>query len=85
MEATACGTPVITYRTGGSPESVIDGQTGFVVEQGDIEGVISAIRKIESTDREEWRGRCRALALKEFGKTDRYSDYITLYESLTAR
>ncbi len=85
MEAIACGTPVITYRTGGSPESVVDGQTGFVVEQGDIEGIISAIRKIESTDREEWRERCRTLALKEFGKKDRYSDYITLYESLTAR
>ena len=85
MEATACGTPVITYRTGGSPESVVDGQTGFVVEQGDIEGILSAIRKIESTDREEWRERCRTLALKEFGKKDRYSDYITLYESLTAR
>lgn len=85
MEATACGTPVITYRTGGSPESVVDGQTGFVVEQGDIKGILSALRKIESSDREEWRERCRALALKEFGKTDRYSDYITLYESLTAR
>ena len=85
MEATACGTPVITYRTGGSPESVVDGQTGFVVEQGDIDGILSALRKIESSDREEWRERCRALALKEFGKTDRYSDYITLYESLTTR
>ena len=85
MEATACGTPVITYRTGGSPESVLDGQTGFVIEQGDIEGILSALRKIESSDREEWRERCRALALNEFCKTDRYSDYITLYESLTAR
>jgi glycosyltransferase involved in cell wall biosynthesis len=85
MEATACGTPVITYKTGGSPESVVDGQTGFVVEQGDIKGILSALRKIESSDREEWRERCRALALKEFGKKDRYSDYITLYESLTTR
>lgn len=85
MEATACGTPVITYKTGGSPESVVEGQTGFVVEQGDIEGILSALRKIESSDRKEWRDRCRALALKEFGKTDRYSDYIALYESLTTR
>ena len=85
LEATACGTPVITYRTGGSPESVVDGQTGFVVDQGDIEGILSALRKIESSDRKEWRRRCRDLAVKEFGKTDRYSDYIDLYESLTAR
>jgi len=85
MEATACGTPVITYRTGGSPESVVDGQTGFVVEQGDVEGILSALRKIESSDRKDWRDRCRTWALKEFGKTDRYSDYIALYESLTTR
>ena len=83
MEATACGTPVITYRTGGSPESVVDGRTGFVVEQGDIEGILSAIRKIESSDRDQWRERCRAVAVERFGKEDRYSDYIALYESLT--
>lgn len=85
MEAIACGTPVITYKTGGSPESVVDGQTGFVVEQGDVEGILSALRKIESSDRKEWRDRCRALALKEFGKADRYSEYIALYESLATR
>ena len=31
LEALACGTPVITYRTGGSPEAV-DENCGFVVE-----------------------------------------------------
>ena len=85
MEAAACGTPVITYRTGGSPESVEDGRTGFVVNQGDTDGIIAAIRKIESTDREEWRERCRTFAVKRFNKKDRYKDYIDLYESLTAR
>lgn len=83
MEAIACGTPVITYRTGGSPESVIEGQTGFVVEQGDIEGILEALRKIEAG--EGWTDRCRSIAVQKFGKKDRYSDYIALYESLTAR
>lgn len=36
LEALACGTPVITYRTGGSPESVVDGVNGYVVEKGDF-------------------------------------------------
>ena len=83
MEAIACGTPVITYRTGGSPESVIEGQTGFVVEQGDIDGIMEALRKIEAG--EGWVDRCRSVAVQKFGKKDRYSDYIALYESLTAR
>ena len=40
LEAQACGTPVITYRTGGSVESVND---DMVVEQGDIDAVIKKI------------------------------------------
>lgn len=35
LEAQACGTPVITYNTGGSPETLIYG-CGFVVEKGDL-------------------------------------------------
>ena len=85
MEAAACGTPVISYRTGGSPESIEDGKTGFVVKQGDTDGILAAIKKIESTDREEWRKRCRDFAVKRFNKKDRYKDYIDLYESLAAR
>lgn len=42
LEALACGTPVITYATGGSPES-IDDRCGAVVEQGNIEGIHKAI------------------------------------------
>ncbi len=40
LEAQACGTPVITYRTGGSVESV---PSENVVETGDIEALLSAI------------------------------------------
>ena len=38
LESMACGTPVVTYRTGGSPES-INKDTGIVVKQGDINGL----------------------------------------------
>ncbi|CCY49862.1 putative glycosyltransferase [Bacteroides sp. CAG:189] len=45
LEAEACGTPVVTYRTGGSPESV-PVNMGIIVEQGDVQGVNDAIRDI---------------------------------------
>ena len=45
LEARACGTPVITYMTGGSPESA--GENGIVVKQGDMDALITAIRKIK--------------------------------------
>lgn len=42
LEAIACKTPVITYRTGGSPESIND-DCGLVIEQGMIEEVVALI------------------------------------------
>lgn len=39
LEALACGTPVITYRTGGSPEC-LDCRNGLSFKKGDIDGVI---------------------------------------------
>lgn len=43
LEAKACGTPVITYRTGGSVESVPDEN---VVEVGDVEGLLKKIKQL---------------------------------------
>ncbi len=43
LEAAACGTPVITYRTGGSPESVPEEN---VVECGDVKGIASRIQEL---------------------------------------
>lgn len=40
LEATACGTPVLTYKTGGSPECA---RGGIIVDRGNIEGVIDEI------------------------------------------
>ena len=35
LEAEACGTPCVTGRSGGTPEAVIDGETGYVVDATD--------------------------------------------------
>lgn len=81
IESLACGTPVITYNTGGSPEAV-DQNTGIVLKKGDITGIIEAIYTvIQSTDRFSSR-LCRERAELMFSATDRYQDYIKLYEEL---
>ena len=84
LEAVSCGTPVVTYRTGGSVESVTDG-TGFVVEQGDVEGMLARVRELAAGDRAATAERCRAYALAHFRKEDCYQNYIRLYENLAAR
>ena len=45
MESISCGTPVVTYRTGGSIEAVTE-STGYIVTQGDIKGLLDAARTI---------------------------------------
>ena len=77
IEALACGTPVITYNVGGSPEAV-DEDTGWVVPKGDVE----AIAAILKSGKEVQRIACRERAVKNYNKKDRYKDYITLYKEL---
>ena len=44
LEAAACGTPVIAVNSPGIRESVIDGETGFLVPQNDTEAMTAAMR-----------------------------------------
>lgn len=86
VEAMACGTPVVTYNTGGSPESLTE-ETGIVVPKGDVEGLYSAIKSIigkSPTEKEEQRRLCVERA-KEFDAKVRYEEYINLYEKLLSR
>ena len=79
LEALACGTPVITYRTGGSPEA-IDEKTGVVVEQGDINGLAVAIQKMKENPLSS--ADCRKRAEDYFEKDKCFEKYIELYNGL---
>lgn len=81
LEALACGTPVITYKTGGSPEA-IDDKTGVAVEQGDLNGMAKAIETICGKDRQEFAIACRERAMNLFDKNKCFEKYIELYNSL---
>lgn len=50
LEAMSCAVPVVATRIGGSPELVIDGQTGLLVEPGDPDGLASALRTLHADD-----------------------------------
>ena len=81
LEALACGTPVITYRTGGSPEA-IDEHTGIVVETGDIEALSQAVNTVLDNPSNYMSIDCRNRAISHFNKDIQFNKYIDLYEEI---
>lgn len=82
LEALACGTPVLTYETGGSPESV-DMNTGIVVKQGDLDIVANTIRDLMKKPLNS--DLCRKRAEELFDKDKCFQEYIDLYSELLKR
>ena len=78
LEAIACGTPVVTYRTGGCPEAV-DNNTGSVVAQGDICALEKEIHRFAFGNYVEF---CRSKAEKYFDNDRCFNPYIVLYNKL---
>ncbi len=82
LEALACGTPVITYNTGGGPEA-IDDLTGIVVDQGNVRKLADSIMKLgEEKNKEARRADCRKRAEQLYNQILCYHDYLDLYNSL---
>ena len=77
LEALACGTPVITFATGGSVES-IDETCGRIVPQKDVNALCDAVKEL-CEKCETMREACRRRALL-YNKYDRFGEYLNLYE-----
>lgn len=77
MESIACGTPVITFRTGGSPEILIE-KTGMVVDCDDIDGLQHGIEKICEQNLFSTAD-CIEQA-KQFDMNKRFKEYVDLYK-----
>lgn len=84
IEALACGTPVLTYRTGGSVEAVTP-EVGFVVDQGDIGSILAAIQVVKTNGKEKYISICRDHAVLHFRNSQCFTKYIDLYNSLLLR
>jgi glycosyltransferase involved in cell wall biosynthesis len=78
LEALACGTPVVTFNSGGSSEAV-DSDTGIVVEEKNSESLCKAIFEIDRNGKSFYTRKCRERAESNFRKEDRFQDYIELY------
>lgn len=77
LESLACGTPVLTYDTGGSVEA-IDEHTGIVVKKGDMNILTETIKNF--TSKTKISDTCRKRAVLLFDKDIKYQEYINLYD-----
>lgn len=78
LESLACGTPIVTFSTGGSPES-IDENTGIVVDK-DINELIRAVLSIKSRGKAFYTDNCVKKARDLYCKHKKYEEYIELYK-----
>jgi glycosyltransferase involved in cell wall biosynthesis len=81
LEALACGTPVVTYQTGGSPESITD-KCGRVVPYEDYEALRDAVVEI-CTEQVIDRSDC-VLRAQNYNKEDKFTEYVKLYDRIDA-
>jgi glycosyltransferase involved in cell wall biosynthesis len=86
LEAMAMGLPVVTTDVAGAKELVIDGQTGFVLPQGDGHGLAHATLALADNDSLRARmGRAgRARVEREFSFTQRLQRIEELYRRMLA-
>ena len=50
LQAQACGTPVVTNKTGSLEETVLDGKTGILVERSESELIYHALKRLLSDE-----------------------------------
>lgn len=84
LEALACGTPVITYDTGGSSECLGE-RCGFVVEKENLYEVLNRIEYYKNLSKKTISKYCRKNIELNFNKSKQFNKYINLYEELDSQ
>lgn len=86
LEAMACGLPAVALDAGGMGDAVIDGVTGFLIEQGDIPGLSTRVGQLlDDCDLRAGMGReARRLIEREFSSITQAERFSTLYDDVVA-
>lgn len=96
LEAMACGTPVVTFDTGGSVEPVLEKEdviksgsikstsVGSVVPKGDLRSLIFAVSEYLSMDKKDINENCVKKACLLYNKQKQYELYVKLYKELAS-
>ena len=86
FEASAAGKPIVATATGGTPEILIDGETGFLVNKDDIGALVDRVTRLVRDEqlRRSVGSRAKDRAMSEFAERP-VRQLETLYDQLLAR
>jgi glycosyltransferase involved in cell wall biosynthesis len=78
-EAMLCGTPVIAFNRGSMPELILNGKTGFLVNN--VNEAVESLQEINKINRRD----CRQWSSEQFSQQKMTKEYIRLYQSILAK
>jgi len=76
VEAMVCGTPVIAFKRGSMPELILDGKTGFLVNN--VNEAVEAVNSIEFINRRD----CMEWATSTFSRENMVEAYLDVYRQI---
>ncbi|MCS4157959.1 glycosyltransferase family 4 protein [Salinibacter ruber] len=87
LESMACGTPVVGFKSGGIPEMVRAGETGWLTEKGNIRELRQAIETSleDDTERKKMSTQCRRVIAKEYTIKRQARSYKSMYSALLSQ
>jgi glycosyltransferase involved in cell wall biosynthesis len=85
LEAMSCCTPVVAHRLGGLVETVVDGETGFLVEPGNLDDLADKISFLLLNSEERLRMGCkgRRRVKEKFDIKDTFKSYLEMYKRIS--
>lgn len=84
LESLACGTPCISFNTGGIPDAIHHLETGYIARPGSVEDLSAGIQQFMNNPAlaQQIRKQCRQFAEQNYTLAIQAQRYIDLYTSL---
>jgi glycosyltransferase involved in cell wall biosynthesis len=85
LEAMSCGIPVVGFKTGGIPDMIQDGITGYLAEKGNVTSLADSIKRVLNLNEKEYQDmakNCREKVLKGFTLELQAEKYLNIYKKL---